>query len=106
MYVVAFGGGQGKWQVSSAGGSLPHWSRDGKELFYLSHNYSLLVAPVKESGGALQFGAATAVVTNWTAPQYFYDLSPDDRKVLLDRVPQQVGQSVSVISNFRAELKK
>jgi eukaryotic-like serine/threonine-protein kinase len=106
VYVVAFGGGQGKWQVSSAGGSLPHWSRDGKELFYLSNNYSLLVAPVKESGGALQFGAATAVVTNWTAPQYFYDLSPDDKKVLLDRVPQQVGQSVSVISNFRGELKK
>ena len=106
MYVVAFGAGHGKWQVSSTGGSLPQWSRDGRELFYLSNNYSLLAVSVKEGGGALQFGAATAILANWAAPQFFYDRSPDDKKILLDRVPQQVGQSVSVISNFRAELKK
>jgi eukaryotic-like serine/threonine-protein kinase len=106
VYVVAFGGGQGKWQVSSSGGALPRWSTDGKKLFYLDLTYSLLAVPVTEGGGALQFGAATTVVGNWSAPQVFYDLAPDGKKILLERVPQQVSQSVSVISNFTTELKK
>ncbi|MGH9367650.1 MAG: protein kinase domain-containing protein, partial [Thermoanaerobaculia bacterium] len=33
VYVRAFPGPGGKWQVSTAGGGNPVWSRDGKELF-------------------------------------------------------------------------
>lgn len=106
VYVTAFGGGQGKWQVSSAGGSLPHWSADGRELFYVDPAFSLFATPVKENGGALQFGAAQLVLSNWSAPQFFFDLSPDSKKVLLARVPQQISQSVSLITNWTAGLKK
>jgi hypothetical protein len=35
-----------------------------------------------------------------------YDLSPDGKKILLDRMPQQVSQSVTVVTNFTAGLKK
>ena len=45
VYVVAFGGGQGKWQVSSNGGNLPQWSRDGKELHYMDPTYNLVAPP-------------------------------------------------------------
>jgi hypothetical protein len=34
VYVLASGGGQGKWQVSPNGGQVPQWSQDGKELYY------------------------------------------------------------------------
>ena len=106
VYVVAFGGGQGKWQVSSAGGSLPHWSADGRELFYVDPSFSLFAVPVRESSGALQFGAAALIVNNWSTPQFFFDLSPDSKKLLLARVPQQISQSVSLITNWTAGLKK
>ena len=33
IYVQAYGGGQGKWQVSSNGGQAPRWSADGKRAF-------------------------------------------------------------------------
>ncbi len=106
VYVVPFGGGQGKWQVSANGGSYPHWSRDGKELYYLDSTYSLLTAPVKDSGGALQFGAAQTLVNRWTVlSQPFYDVTADGKKILLDRVSQQVSQSVTVVTNFTAGLK-
>ncbi len=36
VYVTAFRGGQGKWQVSTNGGHRPQWSRDGKELYYFN----------------------------------------------------------------------
>ncbi len=58
VYVVPFGGGQGKWQVSANGGHLPQWSSDGKELYYMDPTYNLFAVPVTSTGGALQFGAA------------------------------------------------
>jgi eukaryotic-like serine/threonine-protein kinase len=106
VYVVAFGGGQGKWQVSVNGGAAARWSKDGKELYYLDPTYNLFAVPVKEVGDALQFGAAQQLISNWSAPQVFYDVSPDGKRVLLDRIAQQVNQSVTVVTNFTATLKK
>ena len=106
VYVVAFGGGQGKWQVSARGGVQPRWSKDGKELYYMDPTYNLFAVPVKDAGGALQFGAPQTLVSGWSAPQVFYDVAPDGKKILLDRVSQQVSQSVTVVTNFASELKK
>ncbi len=107
VYVVAFRGGQGKWQASTNGGAQPKWSRDGKELYYANGNSrTVFVVPVKEAGGALQFGAAQPLVTNTATTQFFYDVSPDGKKILLNMVSQQVSQSVTVVTNFTAGLKK
>ncbi len=106
VYVTAFGGGQGKWQVSVNGGTVPQWSKDGKELYYMDTTYSLYAVPVTNTGGALQFGAPQQLISNWSAPQVFYDVSPDGKKILLDRISQQVNQSVTVVTNFAEGLKK
>jgi hypothetical protein len=106
VYVVPFRGGQGKWQVSANGGSHGRWSQDGKELYYFDLANNLFAVPVKEVGDALQFGAAQILVGNWSAPQVFFDVTPDGKKILLNRVSQQVNQSVTVVANFAAELKK
>jgi eukaryotic-like serine/threonine-protein kinase len=106
VYVVPFGGGQGKWQVSANGGTQPSWSKDGKELFYMDLTFNLVAVPVTNAGGALQFGAVQTLVKTWSAPTVFYDVSPDSKKFLLDRVAQQVSQSVTVVTNFTAGLKK
>jgi hypothetical protein len=103
---MPFGGGQGKWQVSANGGAGSHWSKDGKELYYMDLTYNLFAVPVTNAGGALQFGAAEKLITNWSAPQVFYDVAPDGNKFLLDRVAQQVSQSVTLVTNFTAALKK
>jgi len=107
VYVVAFHGGQGKWQVSTDEGSQPKWGRDGKELYYANDISRVLSAvPVKEANGALQFGAAQSLVTTPATQQFIYDVSPDGKKILLNVVSQQVNQSVTVITNFTAGLKK
>ena len=54
---MTFGGGQGKWQVSANGGIEPLWSRDGKEIYYVDFTFNIFAMPVKEVGGAVQFGA-------------------------------------------------
>ena len=69
--------------------------------------FDVLSVQVKDNGGALQFGAAQMLVgtTNWSAPQAFYDVAPDGKKFLLNRIVQQVAQSVTVITNFSAEAR-
>jgi eukaryotic-like serine/threonine-protein kinase len=105
-YVVAFKGGPGKWQVSAKGGYYPTWSHDGKELYYyVDSANSIYAVPVKEVAGALQFGSPQTMVS-WSAPDPWYEVSPDGKKVLLYRVSQQVSDSVAVVTNFPSALKK
>ncbi|HEV2117052.1 MAG TPA: protein kinase [Terriglobales bacterium] len=106
VYVVGFRGGQGKWQVSPNGGRQPRWSNDGKELYYLDTSYSIFAVPVKEVSNALQFGAANAMVSHWSSPSVFYDVMPGGKKILLDRIEQEVSQSVTVVTNFTQALQR
>src|SRR5579872_543279 len=106
IYVVAFKGGPGKWQVSAKGGYWPSWSHDGKELYYyVDSTNSIYAVPVKEAAGALQFGAPQTLA-NWSAPDPWYQVSPDGKKILLYRVSQKVSDSVTVFTNFSSILKK
>jgi eukaryotic-like serine/threonine-protein kinase len=107
VYVEAYGGGRGKWQVSTNGGQIPNWSADGKEIFYFDLNQSILAVPVRETGGALEFGAPQTLVNQWTVLTIpFYSVSPDGKRLLLERVSQEVNQPVTVITNFTASLKE
>jgi len=95
---------QGKWQVSANGGQQPRWSKTAKNSTIWTDLQSFR-GPGNECGGALQFGRLRKLISNWSAPQVFYDVSPDGKKFLLDRVEQQVSQSVTVVTNFTAGLK-
>ncbi|HVI08257.1 MAG TPA: protein kinase, partial [Candidatus Binatia bacterium] len=55
VYVTAFPGPGGKWQVSNGGGQWPSWSKDGKHLYYTSGD-KLMLVPVQNSD-SFQFGA-------------------------------------------------
>jgi len=105
-YVTAFKGGSGKWQVSSNGAYSPDWSHDGKELVYIDSANSIYAVPVQEVAGALQFGTPQVVVSSWSTPAPFFQVSPDSRKILLYRVSQQVSDSVTVVTSFTSALKK
>ena len=107
IYVQAYGGGQGKWQVSSNLGQAPRWSADGKELFYFDEHQSVVGVSVQEGGGALQFGAPHTVVSQWTILTIpFFSVSPDGNRFLMERVSQQVNQPITLITNFTSALKK
>jgi eukaryotic-like serine/threonine-protein kinase len=97
----------GKWQVSANGGAQPQWSRDGRELYFMDLTFNLYAVPVAEAGSAVQFGAQKSLIPSgtWSAPQVFYDLTPDGKRILLDRVEQQVSQSVTIVTNLTAGLR-
>jgi Tol biopolymer transport system component len=47
VYVQPFPPTGGKWQVSTGGGGQPKWRRDGKELFYVSIDRTLMAVEVE-----------------------------------------------------------
>lgn len=51
-------GRSGRWQVSTAGGSYPRWSPNGKELFFLNPALEMMAAPITFTGSAVVPGTA------------------------------------------------
>ncbi|HKS73907.1 MAG TPA: protein kinase [Terriglobales bacterium] len=107
VYVIPFLKGQGKWQVSRENSSLPQWSRDGNTLYYFASNSSLASIPVKDVNGVLNFGVPTIHGNVLVAfQQFFYEVSLDGKKVLLNSISNPGGETMSIIANWPTALKK
>jgi eukaryotic-like serine/threonine-protein kinase len=110
IYVQDFPAGGPRWLVSSGGGTLARWRRDGKEIFYRALDGKLMVAGVRNVPGGLEFGTPAALFRT-SEPQgqfsYPYDLSSDGQKILA-LVPGEVAgdaASLSVIVNWDTKSK-
>ncbi len=110
VYVQTFPATQGKWQVSTAGGSAPIWSKDGKELFYVAPNRKLMTVRVNVAGRSFEQGIPEALfevdVDRYDAPNR-YAVSRDGKRFLVN-VPAEgaATQPLTVILNVTEELKK
>jgi serine/threonine protein kinase len=87
VYVQAFPATQGKWQVSTAGGSAPMWRRDGKVLFYVAPNRKLMMVEVNPSGQSFDQGIPEPLfeidVDRYDAPNR-YAVSRDGSRFLIN----------------------
>jgi Tol biopolymer transport system component len=101
IYVAPFPATGRKERVSTNGGASPRWSRDGRELFYLS-NGALMAAPMTAGRPA---GAPVMVFTMPSAGLTDYDVSPDGRFLAI--VPESFAnqQPMTVIVNWPAKLR-
>ena len=102
--------GSGRWQVSTTGGEEPHWSTDGRELYYRIGN-RMMVAPV-ESGGTFRSGTPRLLfegVYNLRSDSLrSYDVDPVSGRFLMIR-PLDEGQpppSIRVTINWFDELRR
>jgi eukaryotic-like serine/threonine-protein kinase len=111
----------GKWQVSTRGGSLPTWRRDGKEIFYVEAVSSRLIAiSVNGQGPAFDVGAAQPLFTlrqggSATAQfgpvaRSFFDVTRDGRRFLVNATPTEAQAGppppITLVLNWTAALKK
>jgi len=110
VYVVPFGGGTGKWQISSSGGTQPVWRRNGKELFFWSAGNLLMSVPITLKTGVVEVGAAQQLfhfsnplgIVGVVSP---YDVTADGQRLILITSPQQAPKSITLVANWTAELK-
>ena len=51
VYVQSFPGPGGKWQLSTSGGTEPHWRADGRELYYRAPDQKVMAVEIRTAGG-------------------------------------------------------
>jgi len=82
----------GRWQVSTAGGRAPRWSRDGKELFFVDRGGTMVSAPIG-AGSTFSVGPLRPLFnTAGFALDDFhqaFDVSPDGRSFII-AAPRQL----------------
>jgi serine/threonine-protein kinase len=105
--------GRAKVQVSGLGGVSPVWSRDGRELFYLRNDSTMMAAPLRDRA-TLAFGdpvplfkvpprlmLARAFYTPW-------DVAPDGRFLMASSVGGSVVERrpLIIVENWFGELAR
>ncbi len=87
IYVRSFPDAGVKVPISTAGGIQPAWSRDGKELFFLAPDTSLMVAEVRESGDRFTVGTMQTLFRTNVEPDRVirnnYAVSADGQRFLV-----------------------
>jgi hypothetical protein len=104
---------QGKWQVSTGGGTEPVWAHSGRELFYrgTTNNDIIAVDVTAIPGGAFRAGAprvlfASGVDTGSGADERQYAVTPDDRHFVIARSVGAAESELMVVQGFIEELKR
>jgi serine/threonine-protein kinase len=113
IYVRPFPGPGGKWQVSTAGGLYPTWSRTRRELFYAAPDNRIMVATYTVAGDAFQ----SAKPSVWSETRFApgprgrsFDLHPDGERFAIAPAPDAQStvkqDKVVFIFNFFDELRR
>jgi Tol biopolymer transport system component len=107
--------GEGKWMVSNAGGSQPHWSRDGKKLFYWQETGKLMSVDIEAAGSSFKPGIPAPLFdlpigtpgTSAGVVTSIWDMTPDGSQILgnTQQGPSATGP-VTVVLNWQAALKR
>jgi len=110
VYVRPFPDPGGRWQISTAGGLMPTWSRNGKELFYRTADSKIMVITYQADGDVFRADKPRL----WSDVPFVdrnnnrnFDLHPDGRRFAI--FPSQVQNKldkVTIAFNFFEELRR
>jgi len=103
VYVRDFPGAGHKWQVSNRGGLMPHWRRDGRELFYLTPDGTLMAVGVN-AGGTFEvgdpqvlFATGLRLMPRYKAWMNQYAVSRDAQRFLLNRPVPETSNAITAV---------
>jgi DNA-binding winged helix-turn-helix (wHTH) protein/Tol biopolymer transport system component len=112
VFVQPFPPSGAKWQVSRGGGKVPRWRRDGRELFYLAPDGSMMAVPV-EPGEPFRVGKAQTLFRarrshlHGVASSYAVNAAGDRFLVNIAVEPEsRSGRELTVVLNWTAGLGK
>jgi hypothetical protein len=101
VYVRSFPEGSQKWQISTDGGFLPQWRRDGRELFYVALDGTLMAASVNlassEFGIPHRLFATGLDLHPYSIWMNQYAVANEGRQFLLNRTAERAPTITAVI---------
>jgi Tol biopolymer transport system component len=104
VYVTAFPGPGGKWQISSGGGNVPSWSADGKQLYYTIGDKLMRVTI--ENQDTFQFGAPAQMTLHMNEFSAVGPVGPGERFPALKALSGGQSLPQEVILNWTGTLKQ
>jgi Tol biopolymer transport system component len=103
IYVREFPSGTRRWPASTNGGWAPQWRRDGRELFYIGLDGTLMTVGVR-SGATLQLGVPQRLFPTGIRPtgmhrvETQYSVSGDGQRFLLNvHVPGEAAATITAV---------
>jgi hypothetical protein len=107
IYVQSFPIPGRKLPISTNGGERSIWSRDGKELFFVSPDGNIMAAEVR-IGATLEVGVPKPLfkVRLSRAMDAWFDVTRDGRFLIPVQVEQPSKAPITVMLNWHAGLKK
>ena len=103
VYVRAFPPSEGRWQISTAGGTRPRWRSDGRELFFLSTEGQLMAVDVT-SGPTPRYEAPRPILDVRGADDFA--VSRDGRFLVPLPVNERRDRELHVVLNWGAERRR
>jgi Tol biopolymer transport system component len=102
IHVQPFPGPGAKSQISTGGGNLPQWRRDGREIVYLGPDNRLMAVPVMLPVNGSVAEAGTPVALFQTRPGSEFAASPDGQRFLVNTLPEDAATPpITVILNWK-----
>ena len=112
VYVQTFPKVTGKWQISTGGGDQSYWRADGRELFYLRPDRTLMAVDVK-AGAGFEAGLPVALFPTRTqtvaigSSRAHYAAAEDGQRFLINSIVDRANLApIQVVLNWSAALKK
>ncbi|HEV2494922.1 MAG TPA: protein kinase [Terriglobia bacterium] len=109
VYVVPFPGRGGKWQVSSSGGDWPVWVASGAELDYVTPDHKWMAVEVNGKGSDFSIGATQTLFGGKPLPGAVplgLAETPDGKKLLMPVEEEGASVPFTLVTNWKADLKK
>jgi serine/threonine protein kinase/Tol biopolymer transport system component len=103
IVVQAFPEARERIPVSTAGGTAPRWSADGREIYFVAPDGMIMAVPVESKGSTMQLGAPVALFPTRITFQTFkfqYAVSSDGR-FLVNNAAEIPAQPITVILNAK-----
>lgn len=105
--VGAEGAPGGKWQISSEGGQVPRWRKDGKELYYLGLDNAITAVEVDGSGVSFSVGRSQRLFVAPVNPfASTFDVAPDGQRFVMSASPEEEEPPLILMVNWTAGLNK
>jgi len=108
VYVQSFPANSSRVQVSSAGGIMPRWRGDGRELYFITGNLQVAAVEFEPKGDAFELGALRELFP--VSPLYPggnpLDVTLDGKLFVVDTVREGDTVPVTLLSNWVDALPK